>query len=193
MPDAHRPDLIRGYAGSSELSKFIATKGLSVRSPKMVVSTAEKLSGDCREMIERVFGTRVYDYYGSGEFEGIAGECNRGLMHIMFNNLIETLDCHGVSSGIRSSDDGNNPASQLPNMHVFYFKDWVKMYQLIQEDMRRVRILAVVENLNQSELHEIDENTADNGTRLQSNLGVRRCIPKDLGEKRIYTRSLVSR
>jgi len=46
-----------------------------------------------REKIESVFGTKVYEFYGSREISSIAGECDAGLLHLLtFNNYVEVLD-----------------------------------------------------------------------------------------------------
>ncbi len=90
----YKPDLIRGYAGSLfELCRFVETKNVKIYTPKMVVSSAETLTSEMREKIESIFGTKLYDFYGSRETASLAGECRCGLMHIFeFNNYIEILD-----------------------------------------------------------------------------------------------------
>jgi phenylacetate-CoA ligase len=90
----YKPDLIRGYAGSLfELCRFVDSKNVNIYTPKIVVSSAETLTNEMREKIESVFGTKLYDFYGSRETASIAGECRCGLMHIFeFNNYIELLD-----------------------------------------------------------------------------------------------------
>ena len=64
--------------------------------PKFVYSSAETLQPFMRELIEEVFGCKVYDFYGSREVGAIAGECSHGKMHIFsFNNLVEVVDFSG--------------------------------------------------------------------------------------------------
>jgi len=42
--------------------------------------------------------------------------------------------------------------------HLFYLKDWVKAFQVIQEDYKRIRILVVLEDkVNESEKKDIEE------------------------------------
>jgi phenylacetate-CoA ligase len=242
----HRPDLLRGYAGSLyELSRFIAGKGISVHSPRVIVSAAEKLDRDRRQMIEQVFGTKAYDFYGSREVDGIAGQCKRGAMHIfMFNNYVElladpslkpsdtsrvvTTTLHNYSMPLVRYDIGDTAIAgtadcgcgdPLPTIkeivgreidhfltddgtliygdyftHLFYYRDWVRTFQVVQEDLKRVRILAVVESANQREMREISE-------KVRLVMG-RDCeviweivdeIPTSSSGKHTYTRSLVSR
>jgi phenylacetate-CoA ligase len=49
---------------------------------KGAFTTAEKLYKPQREAIERVFGCKVFDSYGSSEVQNIAAECTEGRMHI---------------------------------------------------------------------------------------------------------------
>jgi len=99
----YKPDLIRGYAGSLyELCLHAERKNMKIYTPKIIVSSAETLNDKMREKIETVFGTKLYDFYGSRETASLAGECKRGLMHIFaVNNHIEVIDTHDqpVSEG----------------------------------------------------------------------------------------------
>src|SRR5690606_23979101 len=46
-----------------------------------------------RERIEKTFGIKLHDFYGSRETDNIAGECKEGLLHILsFRNFVEVLD-----------------------------------------------------------------------------------------------------
>ena len=92
--NSYKADLIRGYAGSLfELCRFAEAKNVKIYTPKIVVSSAETLTDEMREKIESVFGTKLYDFYGSRETASLAGECRCGLMHIFeFNDYIEILD-----------------------------------------------------------------------------------------------------
>jgi phenylacetate-CoA ligase len=98
--NSYKPDLIRGYAGSLyELSIFSEKHALPVHTPKRLVCSAETLTSDMRTKIETVFGTKLYDFYGSRETASIAGECKDGLIHIFsFNNYLEILDNNNNST-----------------------------------------------------------------------------------------------
>lgn len=78
----HNPVLVDGYA---ESLNFLATYVKSGQnpgfSPKAIMSSAQALPENTREVIERGFQTRVFDKYGSREFSGIAYECTEHQHH----------------------------------------------------------------------------------------------------------------
>lgn len=112
----YKPDVIRGYAGSLfELCRFAETKNIKIYTPKIVVSSAETLTKEMREKIESVFGTKLYDFYGSRETASLAGECRCGLMHIFeFNNYIEILDENN-----QLAKDGQEGRIIVTNLHNY--------------------------------------------------------------------------
>jgi len=92
--NSFKPEFITGYAGSLyELCRYAEREKFKLFTPKNIISAAETLRDDMRQKIEKVFGTKPSDFYGSREAPCIAGECKHGSMHIFsFNNLIEILD-----------------------------------------------------------------------------------------------------
>jgi phenylacetate-CoA ligase len=71
-----RPVLIDGYAEAFHLiAKYIKETQVDGIRPKGIVSSAQTLSRESREIIERAFQAKVFDKYGSREFSGIAHEC----------------------------------------------------------------------------------------------------------------------
>jgi phenylacetate-CoA ligase len=82
-----RPRVILGYASTiARFAAFLDRQRKSVErlvdGIKGVFTTAEKLYQPQREVIERVFGCKAFDCYGSSEIQNIAAECNQGKMHI---------------------------------------------------------------------------------------------------------------
>jgi len=245
--NSYKPDLIRAYAGSLyEICKFAEKKGMTVHQPKVIVSSAEKLRKEMREKIESVFGTKVYDFYGSREADGIAGECNAGLLHtFMFNNHVEVLNEHNHS--VKEGEIGKivvttlhnysmplirfeigdtailgpkkckcgNPLPTLKDVtgritdhfiredktiihgeyftHLFYLRDWVEAFRIIQEDYRKIRILVILQgNIDNVEKREIE-------SKIELVMG-KDCniiwefveeIPATQSGKHIYTKSLL--
>ena len=247
--NSYKPDLIRGYAGSLyELCRCAERKGIKVYSPKVVVSSAEMLSDEVREEIEKVFGTKVYDFYGSREANNLAGECKEGLMHALaFHNYVEVLNNH--NEPVKEGGKGRVVVTNLHNYSMpfiryeigdmavlgpekckcgnplptlkkitgritdhfvkedgtlisgsaltltFNLKDWVKAFQIIQEDYKRVRFLIVGDvSVSESEKREVED-------KLKFLLG-QDCkiiwdfvneIPKTPQGKYLYIRCLVRR
>lgn len=78
-----RPVLIDGYAEAFDfLAQYIRTRGGDLGfQPKALMSSAQTLPAKSREIIEKAFGCRVFDKYGSREFSGIAYECDAHAGH----------------------------------------------------------------------------------------------------------------
>lgn len=86
---AHRPVLLQGYASIlAELARYVADRGLAMPDSLLgVYSTAEVLTAGQREAMERGFGCKVFNQYGSREVPNIACECRRGNMHV-FTDMV---------------------------------------------------------------------------------------------------------
>ena len=210
--NAYKPDLIRGYAGSLyELCRYAERENMEIYTPKIVVSSAETLSDEMRQKIESVFGTKLYDFYGSRESNNLAGECEEGLMHVLaFHNYVEILDIN--NHPVKEGEEGRVIVTNLHNYsmpfiryeigdmaalgperckcgnvlptlkritgritdhfvkedgtiihgeyftHLFYLKDWVKAFQVIQEDYKRIKILVVLkENISEPKEKDIED------------------------------------
>lgn len=113
--NSYKPDLIRGYAGSlHEICRYAERNNLSIYSPKVVVSAAETLTVEMRDQIERIFGRKLYNFYGSREVGGLAGECEDGLMHsFTFYNYQELLDKHNRL--VKQGEEGKVVVTNLFN------------------------------------------------------------------------------
>jgi phenylacetate-coenzyme A ligase PaaK-like adenylate-forming protein len=77
-----RPVLVDGYA---EIFNFLAhyahQHGGTGITPKAIMTSAQIMPPQVREVIEREFRTHVFDKYGSREFSGIAYECDHHQGH----------------------------------------------------------------------------------------------------------------
>ncbi len=114
--NAHKPAILRGYADSLyELSRYIEQKERTHLPLPSLSGTAETLRPEMREKIENVFGTKVYNFYGSREVSSIAGECERGRMHAFtFWNDTEILDASDEQVGIHEQGQArDNQSIQL--------------------------------------------------------------------------------
>jgi phenylacetate-CoA ligase len=118
----YKPDLIRGYAGSLyELVKFAERNNLKIFNPSKIVCSAETLTNEMRKKIEAVFGTKLYDFYGSRETASIAGECKEGLIHIFsFNHYVEIIDQN--NKPVNEDQDGRIIVTSLHNYSMPFIR-----------------------------------------------------------------------
>lgn len=113
---AFRPDFIRGHAGSTNIfATFLLKNGIDRIRPRAVLTSCETLWPRYRRTIEKVFGCRVYNYYGSCEMSHIAAECghHEGL-HVFDENVgLEVVDDEGQVA------DGEDGRLLLTNLHNY--------------------------------------------------------------------------
>lgn len=88
--NARRPVLIDGYAESLNFLATYLDLGVQLSfQPKAVMSSAQTLTPQTRENIERALGTIVFDKYGAREFSGIAYQCGQdNRFHVMDESYI---------------------------------------------------------------------------------------------------------
>lgn len=72
-----RPVFMDGYAESFNfIARYLKKKSYNGFRPKAIMTSAQSLPDDSREIIEKTLGTQVYDKYGAREFGGgLAYEC----------------------------------------------------------------------------------------------------------------------
>ncbi len=93
-----KPAYIYGYASSLFLAaEYINRHNLSIKLPMAVRSSAEMLYDFQRDEIEKAFGTKVYNFYGSREVNNIAAECsNHDGFHIFASGrIVEIVNENG--------------------------------------------------------------------------------------------------
>jgi len=78
-----KPELIKGYPHVLYiLSKTIDEENLSLTfSPKIIQTSSEQLPSYMRETIERVFNTKIFDWYSQSEYVISIGECEYDTYH----------------------------------------------------------------------------------------------------------------
>ncbi len=77
------PRVALGYASTmGRFAEFLLRTDTRVAPLKGAFTTAEKLYPAQREAIEKAFGCKVHDLYGSSEVQNIAAECPNGMMHV---------------------------------------------------------------------------------------------------------------
>jgi phenylacetate-CoA ligase len=90
----HRPVLVDGYAESLNfLATYVREGGSPGFSPKAIISSAQALPDNVRELIETGFETKVFDKYGAREFSGIAYQCGQSPDHHVIDEsyIVELL------------------------------------------------------------------------------------------------------
>lgn len=102
--NSYNPKVIIGYPSSLYyFSKYIGDNGFEIINPISIISSAEVLYDYQRELIESVFGCKIFNRYGCREFSTIAHECSKHFgMHINAEHVyVECLDENGepVASG----------------------------------------------------------------------------------------------
>jgi phenylacetate-CoA ligase len=87
------PVLLDGYAESLNfLATYVREGGKPGFSPRAIMSSAQSLPDNIRDLIEDAFETRVFDKYGSREFSGVAYTCEGSRdHHVMDESYIVEL------------------------------------------------------------------------------------------------------
>jgi len=87
---ALQPDVIKGYPSVlTHIALYKAEQGISNINSKFIISGGEALPPFRRHKIEQGFGRKVFDIYGSHEFNLLAWECPAGgRYHICDDNVI---------------------------------------------------------------------------------------------------------
>jgi phenylacetate-CoA ligase len=117
-----KPKYIYGYASSLYLvAKSIEKNNITINfQPTAISSSAETLHDFQRELIEKIFGCKIFNFYGSRETNNIAVECeaHNGLHINASSRIIEILDNNGKP--VNDGELGNIAITDLSN-HAFPF------------------------------------------------------------------------
>lgn len=100
----YKPQWVEAYTQAIyEFAVFIKNNGLSVYTPKGIVTSAGTLYPSMRKEIEEVFECNVFNRYGSREVGSVACNCvNETDLHLsVWNQYVEILDdnMHSVQPG----------------------------------------------------------------------------------------------
>jgi len=84
-----KPDILSGFPGALAYAAQNIGDGEITRYPRLVITGGESLTPDRRKSIEDGFKRKVYDIYGSHEFNLIAWQCKKtGDYHVCDDNVI---------------------------------------------------------------------------------------------------------
>lgn len=111
----YRPTTMVGFPSAiGTLAHFISEKGLSVHSPRAIITTSEPLDLQTRKQIEGVFRCRCYQEYSSLENCFLATECELGNLHVSLDfGFLEILRPDGTPC--RSGEIGEVIATGFAN------------------------------------------------------------------------------
>lgn len=92
-----RPEILKSYPSILYKMAEVFERNDLCYSPKAITIGGEKLYDFQRLYIEKVFKTKIFDYYGSRDVPGIAQNCDRfeGLHVFMENLILEVIDENG--------------------------------------------------------------------------------------------------
>jgi phenylacetate-CoA ligase len=93
----YRPRLLTGYAYSHyTLARLMLDQNLKLDyRPDAIVLSSEKLTVEMKNVIQRAFGARAYEEYGTVEQCALATECEQGSLHVSPDfGIVEILDEH---------------------------------------------------------------------------------------------------
>ena len=111
-----KPKQVWAYTDSMyKLSKFAKKEQLQVYSPESIICTTANLLPEAREHIERTFGCKVFNQYGSREVGAIACECQtqEGLHIFSILQKLEILNTDGEP--VKGEDIGEIIITNLHN------------------------------------------------------------------------------
>jgi phenylacetate-CoA ligase len=110
----YRPKVLLAYANAIALfARYVQAENIRGITVGAIITSAEMLLPESRELIEKTFGCRIFNRYGCREFGVIASECSahEGLHVSADNLLVETVTADGPCHG----EDGEVVITDLRN------------------------------------------------------------------------------
>ncbi len=78
---SYKPEVVKGYASSVYMvAKYLKEQDINDIKPRTIITSAEMLFPQYRDLIEDVFGCKVFDYYGSREIGALASQCKNTMV-----------------------------------------------------------------------------------------------------------------
>ncbi len=109
-----QPTMFRAYASAlSVFAQHVKDRGLTNIRPRLIETTAEKLTDPQRQLFEEVFDCPVADCYSSREFSHIAYECEMGGLHVCPTRYLEV-----VANG-KAAEPGRPGEVVITSLHQF--------------------------------------------------------------------------
>lgn len=110
-----QPDMIHGYPSSIYLiARYMVENKITNIRPKAIFTASETLLNFQREVIEKAFGCKVFNWYGNTEMVAHATECEKGNMHIqLLHSVMEIVDEEGYP--VKEGESGIIVGTSLEN------------------------------------------------------------------------------
>ena len=90
-----RPSMFRAYASALAMfAQYVKEKEIAGIRPRLIETTAEKVSVQQRQLLEEVFRCKVADWYSARELGTIGYECPSGSLHVCETRYLEIV-AHG--------------------------------------------------------------------------------------------------
>ena len=87
-----QPAMFRAYASAlGQFASYVKAHEISGIRPKLIETTAEKVSQPQRELLEEVFQCKVADWYSAREMGTIAYQCPSGGLHVSETRYLEVV------------------------------------------------------------------------------------------------------
>ncbi len=87
-----QPAIFKAYASALALfAEFLRRRGIKEIRPRLIETTAEKVTGPQRQLFEQVFRCPVADCYSSRELATIAYQCEAGGFHVCETRHLEII------------------------------------------------------------------------------------------------------
>jgi len=87
-----QPMMFRAYASALSLfAQYLKERGITDIRPRLIETTAEKVTGPQRELLEEVFHCPVADCYSARELGTIAYQCEMGGLHVCETRYLEIV------------------------------------------------------------------------------------------------------
>lgn len=109
----YKPEVIVAYASPLyHFAKYLSARRMQIAPIKSIISSAETLSEDQRELIEAVFNCKVFNRYGCREFGNIGTECSehKGI-HVFSDKFIVEILKDGCP--VKESEPGEIVVTDL--------------------------------------------------------------------------------
>ena len=87
-----KPAMFRAYASALAMfAQYVKEQGIVGIRPRLIETTAEKVSVQQRQLLEEVFQCRVADWYSARELGTIAYQCPSGSLHVCETRYLEIV------------------------------------------------------------------------------------------------------